>query len=236
MGKISLMKVSGICAILAGVLGVAGIVVIMVGIPDLKGARDASAYLLILEKNKETFAIGLWLFILAPMLAIFAGLGFHQALREAGDLVSVAVVMFVIGLLFSISRSFIDLAVVYGLATGYVAADPGSATRAALEIMAGTFGILGTLVDLVGEALAAGIGVLLFSLAILRTAVAPKWIGYLGLAVALLLGWLPLLGPVLPIFKLVGLIGFFAFVVWLVSMGVVLLRQKPEGASAQPSQ
>ena len=236
MGQISLMKVSGVCAILAGILGVAGIVVITVGIPDLKSATGALTYLPILERNKETIAVGLWLFVLAPLLAIFAGLGFYQALREGGELMIVAVAMFVIGLLFIITRGFIELATVYGLSTGYAAADAGSATRATLEIVAETFRTLGTLVDLVGEALSAGIGVLLFSLAILRTSVAPKWIGYLGLVVALVLGWLPLLGPALPVFKGIGLIGFFAFIVWIVSMGVVLLRQKSESASAEPSQ
>ena len=45
-----------------------------------------------------------------------------------------------------------------------------------------------------GGVLVAGMGVLLFSLAILRTTVAPKWVAWLSFPVALLGGWFTLLG------------------------------------------
>ena len=144
----------------------------------------------------------------------------------------VAVVTFVIGLLFGISRSLIDLATVYELAPAYATAEVGSIIRATLEVVADTSGTLGVLADFVAVALTSGVGVLLFSLAVLRTSVAPKWIGYLGLAVALSEGWLSLLGPASSVFEFIGLIGFIAFFVWIVSMGVALLRIREPVASA----
>ena len=72
-----------------------------------------------------------------------------------------------------------------------------------------------------------GIGVLLFSLAILRTAIAPKWIAWLGFLAALLGGWVTLLGPAAEVFEFIGFIGFM---VWMIAIGVALWRA-PEPAS-----
>ena len=72
---------------------------------------------------------------------------------------------------------------------------------------------------------------LLFSLAILRTKVAPKWVAWLGIFAALLGGWIPLLRPVAEVFEIFELIGGLGWFVWMVVMGVVLWRA-PEPASA----
>ena len=226
MEKVSLVKVSGVSAILAVLLGAAGLVLIMVASPDLIDAKEASEFLPIVEDNREFIATALWLFVLAPVLLMVAALGFYQALRQGGSLMQVAVVTIIAGSLFGISRSLIDIATVYELSPAYAKAEVGSSTRATLEVVTETLGTLGILADLVANVLIVGIGVLLFSLAVLRTSVAPKWVGYLGLVAAVLGGWLPLLGPALSVFEAIGFIGLVVTFVWLVSMGVTLLRQQ----------
>ena len=223
MERISLMKVGGVCAILTGVLAAVGFIMIVTG-TDLLDTEDAVEILPVLDKDQNLIATGL--FVLAPVLAIGAALGLFQALRGAGDLMWIAVVAFVIGLLFVIVNSLIGLGIIYELAPDYV--DASGAARLSLEVTADTLATIGVLADLVSSALTFGIGVLLFSLAILRTSVAPKWVGWLGVLVALLGGWLALIGPASEVFEIIGFIGFIGFWVWMIVMGGFLWRtQEP---------
>ncbi len=225
MERISLMKVSGVCAILTGVLAAVAFIMIVTG-TDLLDAEDAVEILPALDKDQNLVATALWLFVLAPVLAIGAALGLFQALRGAGDLMWIAVVAFVIGLLLVIARSLIGLGLIYELAPDYV--DASGAARLSLEVTADTLSTIGVLADLVANALTFGIGVLLFSLAILRTSVAPKWVGWLGLLVALLGGWLSLIGPASEVFEIIGFVGFIGFWVWMIVIGGILWRaQEP---------
>jgi hypothetical protein len=75
-----------------------------------------------------------------------------------------------------------------------------------------------------GGILVAGIGVPLFSAAILRTKRAPGWTAWLGFAIALTAGWFTLLIPVAGVFGVVTLVGFVGFWIWMVRLGVVLWR------------
>ena len=232
MENVSLSKVSGVCAILTGILHVAAFGIISVGSPDLLDSNKASEFLPIVEEDKEVVATALWLFVLAPFLGIVAGLGIYKVLSDQGNLMQVAVVLLVVGLIFVTGRGLIDLATIYELSPGYADAAVGSATRATLEVMTDTLQTLGIVTDLIGGALALGIGVLFFSLAVLRTSFAPKWIGYLGLVSALLGGWISLLGPAATIFEIIGFVGLIGFAVWMIAMGVRLLRLQETGAAA----
>jgi hypothetical protein len=74
--------------------------------------------------------------------------------------------------------------------------------------------------------------------AILTTRALPRWIGWLGLAVGLLAGWLGLFSPASEVIAGISSLGFIGFFVFMLSMGVALLRRRPtvEGlteASAQ---
>jgi hypothetical protein len=73
-----------------------------------------------------------------------------------------------------------------------------------------------------GGILIAGIGVPLFSAAILKTGRAPEWTAWLGFAIALTAGWFTLLIPVADVFGVVTLVGFVGFWIWIVRLGVVL--------------
>jgi len=153
---------------------------------------------------------GHWFDVLGGLLLIPAALGFYQALRQAGPLPLIAVVAFLTGVIFLFFHEFIRLGIAYELAPGIT--DALSQT--------------GWLAAGVGSALFFLIGVPLFSFAILRTSVVPKWIGWLGLIVVA--AQLALAMVLLGVFESIRPPWFLArtFLVWLVAMGVVLLRLK----------
>ena len=153
---------------------------------------------------------GHWFDALSCLLLIPAALGFYQALRQAGPLPLIAVVAILTGVIFLLFHEFIRLGIAYELAPDIT--DALSQT--------------GWLAAGVGSALLFFIGVPLFSFVILRTSVMPNWIGWLGLIVvvanvALVMILLGVFENIRPPWFL-----FRGFLVWLVVMGVVLLRLK----------
>ena len=95
--------------------------------------------------------------------------------------------------------------------------------------MANTLRQTGRLAVDVGYVLIFGIGVLLFSFAILRTSVVPKWIGRLGLIVVVAnVAEAAISSGVFPITKsyTVWTVATGTSLLWVVAMGVVLLRLK----------
>ena len=204
MGNISLVRVGGVCA----VLGVVSAMVarIFFGFGDI--------------------VTGHWFDVLALVLNMAAVLGFYQALRQAGPLLLIAVVAFLTGVIFVLAHEFIRLGIAYELAPGI--ADASTATRPALEVMANTLRQTSWIAAGVGYVLIFGIGVLLFSFAILRTSVVPKWIGWLGLiAVAVNVALVTLLSGVFDSsIRPPWLLASGTHLGWMLAMGVVLLRLK----------
>ena len=220
MQNISLLKVSGICAILYTILIVA-VLILGVSIGALE-AEDTAEVAPIMVENQVMAAIVSWGFVFAPILLAVAGLGFLYALRHAGPSMWIALLTFSGGGLLIVYRGAIFVAMTYELAPAYVAAS-GSAqsTLAAVGDTLMMFTIVG---DFVGAALVAGIGLPLFSWAILRTKIAPKWVAWLGFIAAIAGGWVTFLRPVSEVFEIIEFIGGIGFFVWMVIMGVVLLR------------
>ncbi len=204
MGTISLVRVGGVCAILMVVSGI--VARIFFGLGDL--------------------LTGHWFDVLSLLLAMAAALGFYQALHKAGAVLWIAVVAFFTGVICLLFHEFIRLGIGYELAPGI--ADASTATRPALEVMANTLRQASRLAAGVGYVLIFGIGVLLFSLAILRTLVVPKWIGWVGLiAVAVNLALVTLLSGVFDSsIRPPWLLASGTFLGWVLAMGVVLLRLK----------
>ncbi len=138
-----------------------------------------------------------------------------------------AVLAFVTGIIFGLFHEFIRLGIGYELAPAL--AEATTATRTALEVMADTLRRTSWLAAGVGYVLIYGIGVLLFSFAILQTSVVPKWIGWLGLiVVAVHVALLTLLSGVFYSIRPPWLwpVAAGTSLVWVLAMGVVLLRLK----------
>jgi hypothetical protein len=75
-----------------------------------------------------------------------------------------------------------------------------------------------------------GVVVPMFAAAILVTRLLPRWIGWLGLVVGFLAGWLGLLAPASPVIANVSSLGFIGFFVFMLAMGIALLRRRPKAA------
>ena len=192
MGNMSLVKVGGVCAILAVVSFIMG--------------RIAFGNEWLQSRGVDTLIPGHWFDSLGALLIMVAALGFYRALRQAGPLPLIAVVATLTGGIFSIFHGFINLGIAYELV-------PDTDALSQTDSLAASVGTVLTF-----------IGVLLFSFAVLRTSLVPKWIGWLGMIAVLgfcLLVLLPLVfSMATPWFLL------YVFGVWLVAMGVVLLRLK----------
>jgi hypothetical protein len=135
----------------------------------------------------------------------------------------VALLAFVAGSFLALLRNVIWLAMTYKLAPAYVdAAGPSKATLGTVGDTLISFGFV--VGDQVGGALVGGVGVALFSAAILRTKLAAEWVGWLGFAVAVTAGWLTLLVRVSDVFGFLSFVGFVGFLVWLVAVGLRLWR------------
>jgi len=68
--------------------------------------------------------------------------------------------------------------------------------------------------------------------AILRTRALPRWIGWLGILVGVLAGWLGLLSPASGVIEGISSIGFIGFFVFMLSMGLAILR-RPDTVEAR---
>ena len=163
------------------------------------------------SRGLDTLIIGHWFDALALVLIMPAALGFFQALRQAGPLLWIAVVAFLTGVIFVLAHEFIRLGISY-------------------ELVPNTLGQTGWLAAGVGSVLIVGVGVPLFSFAILRTSVLPKWIGWLGMIVVV--ANVALAMVLLGVFESISTPWFLTrvFLVWLAAMGVVLLRLKEPAA------
>ncbi len=213
MGNTSLVRVGGVCAVLAVVSGII--------------ARIVFGNAWLASRGVDTLITGHWFDVLYLLLVMAAALGFYQALHEAGTVLRIAVVASLTGIIFLLAHEFIRLGIGYELAPGI--ADASTATRPALEVMANTLRQTSRLAGGVGYVLIFGIGVLLFSFAILQTSVVPKWIGWLGLiVVAVHVALVTLLSGVFHIIRPPWLwpVATGTHLLWVVAMGVVLLRLK----------
>ena len=207
MGNISLLRVGGVCAILAVVSGIMG--------------RIAFGNEWLQSRGVDTLIPGHWFDTLGGLLFMVAAWGFYRVLRQAGPLPLIAVVAILSGVIFLLFHEFIRLGIAYELAPDITDALSQS----------------GWLAAGVGSALLFFIGVPLFSFVILRTSVVPKWIGWLGLiVVAAQVALLTVLSGVFESIRPPWLLANGTFLGWLLSMGVVLLRLKepvaPDGAKS----
>ncbi len=128
MGNISLVKVGGVCAILAVVSGI--MARIFFGSGDL--------------------VTGHWFDVLYGLLGIPAALGFYQALHRAGAVLRIAVAAFVTGVIFSLFHEFVRLGISYELVpdtlgpTGWLAAGVGGGLIVGVGVLLFSFVILRT--------------------------------------------------------------------------------------------
>ncbi|MGH3103456.1 MAG: hypothetical protein ACRDN6_05095 [Gaiellaceae bacterium] len=226
MRNLSLATVGAVCALVAVVGFVVGIVLmvssgVQVLIPET--GEEGLEWIADVQDSGDLFFVGAWLGIFAGLFGLVALVGFYDALRGAGPVMIIAPIAGAVGLTLVTISHVIPVAMAYELAPGYSQAN--DATQAALAVTTDTLAMVCLLTNYVGNALGWGVAVPLYAIAILKTSVVPKWIGWLGMVVAVFAGWLGLLGPASDVIAGVSAIGFLGFFVFMASMGIALLRR-----------
>jgi hypothetical protein len=158
--------------------------------------------------------------------------GFYDALREAGRVLIIAPIAGVAGLTLVTLSHLIPIAIAYELAPAFADADP--ATQSSLAVTVDTLASICLVTNYAGNFLGWGVAIPMIAYAILRTSVVPRWIGWLGMVVAVFAGWLGLLGPAWSVIEEISSIGFLAFFVFMLSMGIALLRRRPRAEESTP--
>ena len=126
------------------------------------------------------------------------------------------------GTLVTVSH-LIPISMAYELVPAYSDADP--AGQATLAATFDTFAATALVTNSAGNFLGWGVAVPMFAVAILRTGALPRWIGWLGILVGVLAGWLGLLSPASGVIEGISSIGFIGFFVFMLAIGVAILRR-----------
>lgn len=226
MRNLSLGTIGGICAVVAVAGFVIGVVLMVssgVGTLIPETGEQGLEWIADVEDASDLFFVGAWLGIFAGLFLLVALVGFYDALRDVGPVMIVAPIAGAVGMTLVTISHVIPVAMAYELAPGYSGAT--GATQAALTVTRDTFASASLLTNYVGNALNWGVAVPLYAIAILKSSFLPRWIGWLGLVVAVFGGWLGLLGPASDVIDGVSTIGFVGFFVFVASMGVAILRR-----------
>lgn len=191
--------------------------------------QDALDWIADVDDASGLFFVGAWLVILGGLFGLVAFVGFYDAFRSAGSFMILAPILGSIGLTLVTISHLVPIGMAYELVPDYVEAD--AATKSSLATTTDTLAVLSLVLNYTGNALGWGVVVPMYAFATLRTGVVSRWIGWLGMVVAFFAGWLGLLGPASAAIETVTVIGFLGFFVWIASMGVALVRRRPQPAA-----
>jgi hypothetical protein len=232
------MKTAGVFTLLAVAANIAAVAVgVSYGIQppptvDFGNAEQLSA----LAQEPRPAILAYWLGLLSPCLALPIGFGWLVLLRRSAH-AQFGVLMFYVGMLFVVLLDILELALYSELPTRYVAAT--DAAKPAILALGGVLDLTKAVLGYVGHFFAFGLAQFAIGLAILKDRVVPSWLGWLSLVPAILLGWLATALTLSGRSSAAGgvaAIGVPIFFVWLLSMGVVLLRAaKLESTSTRRS-
>ena len=139
-----------------------------------------------------------------------------------------ASILGVTGLVMVTISHLIPVALAYEFVPGYVAAE--QAQQASLAVTFDTFANLALVLNYTGNALGWAVALPLYGVAILTTGAVPRWLGWLALAAAAIAGWLGLLSPASSVIEGITVIGFLGFFVFMIGMGVAVLRRQRSAA------
>ena len=234
MSDAAIVKTGGACA-LAGVLcGLAGSVVGAIhGLGGQEIAVHSSEALMRLTQEQAPYLVREWLFLGYVVFAVGEGVGLYFLTRGAGGPALWAFVSYLVGAITGIVQDATIVAFVHQFPTDYAAAD--AATRVTLEPLARMVVAVVDVQQSVANVLL-GLGVGLYSIAILRTRVATKWFALLGLFAAAASMFYALVTASAP--RLDGLqppaehlFGFAVF--WDLWAGIIMLGFRPRSLQGE---
>lgn len=226
MTRLRLSTVGAVCAIAAVVCFVVGVAAmassgVQVLIPETGHA--GREWIADVDSAGGLFLGGAWLIILMGLLAIVAYLGFYDMLRHAGPVMVLVPVLGSVGLTLVTVSHLIPIAMAYELVPAYTGSGP--VAHVSLAAIADTLASTALVTNTAGNFLGWGVATPLVAVAILSTRALPRWLGWFGLLVGLLAGWLGLLSPVSGVFEAISTLGFVGFFAFVLSMGISMLMR-----------
>lgn len=223
LSTLGFVKMGGVSTIVAMVLLLGGIIThIMYGASPPDGM---DVYLTEINANPGGNLLSTSLELSALILLLVFMIAMYQLFRDDGGIMRLAVIAGSVGLSLMMLSKFFSIAGVE-LAAHYVAAD--SATKPAIAAMTETMLGSKAVISLVGNLLAWGVGGLLFSLAIVRTTVLSRWLGYGGVIYASTMWVTTVEVAAMPGVtsrdSIVFFFGTWLGLLWLLAMGIGLVR------------
>jgi hypothetical protein len=236
MKNLSLITVGAVSALLTVVCFVVGIILmassgVQVLIPET--GEGGLEWIADVDDAGGTFFAGAWLAVLGGVLGAVALVGFYAALQDAGPVMVLAPILGAVGLTLVTISHLVPIAMAYELVPGYTDAD--AASRSSLAVLTDTLASVSDVLNYTGDVLAWGVAVPLFAVAILKTSVVPRWIGWLGIFVGVFAGLATLLRPASNVIEEITSVGFVAFFLFMASMGIALLRRRPAAEELRPA-
>jgi hypothetical protein len=231
--SVRLSSIGAVCAISTSVCFVLGAVAMGISgvetlIPDT--GQQGRSWITDVDGASGLFFAGAWLIVLMGFLAMVAFVAFYDVLRDAGQVLVLAPILGAVGLTLVTVSHLVPIALAYELVPAYTDAAP--ATQSSLVGVFETFASIAAVTNAAGNFLGWGVALPLYALAILTTRALPRWIGWLGLFVAAFAGWLGLVSPASDVIGGISFLGFIGFFVFMVSMGIGLLRRRPTTTAA----
>lgn len=228
----SLLVSDGTYVKLGGFTAIIGMVLVFAGIYTHIGPAGAPSppdgmevYLTIINDNTAANTLSGALQASAYLLLLVFMVALYHLFREDGAVMRLALIAGAAGLLFLTASRILSITEVE-LAAQYVATD--GAARAAVAAVTETLLRMKAVLDLLGNVLAWGVGGLLFSLAIVRTSILSKWLGYGGIFYGAAI-WVASIEVVLTSGvssrdSIIFVLAVWFGILWVFVMGVALLR------------
>jgi hypothetical protein len=225
------IRVGGACALLGVFAGLAGAVVGAIhGLGGQEIPLQGSTDFATLVQKQSAYLLREWLFLAYAVFVVGESVGLYYLTRSAKSLSLWGLVAFSTGILVGIVQDAALVAFVRQFPIDYAAAD--TAARPTLEALGRMVGAIVSVQQAVANVLL-GLGVALYSFAVLRTGVASKWFGLVGViaaAASVGFGIVTAAAPRLIEFQLLAEQLFGVAVLWDLWAGVVMLGAR------QPSQ
>lgn len=215
---VTFVKLAGVAGILAA-LTIIAIFALMVLLPKPETTTTAGK-LAHMAEHTSMLRISNGLYPLLHLFLLVFFVGLTHMLDTNRSVPRFGLAAGVLGIVF-----FLLTAIIFDgriqLASAYVAAD--EATKAVIVSTIPVLNRVQLAVSIAGHVFAWGLGVAAFSVAILRTSLLSRWIGWLGILFALT-AWLNIprlvwdaFGPMLLVMDAIG-------VIWLIAVGISFLR------------
>jgi hypothetical protein len=223
---VNVTRIGAWCAIGLVVAFAAGIALmaasgVQVLIPET--GKDGLDWIRDVDDASGAVFVGAWLTIVGGVLGVVALVGFYDALRRAGDWLVLAPILGAFGLTLVTISHLLPIAMAYELVPDFKGTDANTFD---------TFAALAQVLNYTGDVVLWGVVVPMYAVAIRKTDLVQRWIGWLAFGAWIFAGIGEALSPAFDVIDALTFIGFVAFFVWMAAMGASLLRMERRAAVA----